>query len=118
MGYNTQILLFNDGIGAIERSPEVFVHHLSSTIARTSHGDVDHETLSVDGHDVGMVIPTAHADLSRVFVSHGNWLWEVKGTGPTFERALREEYLREELLTRCHLAHSSAALVRERLTLR
>lgn len=117
MGYNTQVLILNDALGNIEANPEEFVQRLVSTIHRSVRGDVDHLDVGVAGHaNAATVIPTAHADFTRVLVSHGNWLWEVKATGPTFERALREEYMRDELLNRCHQAGSAAQLVREALT--
>lgn len=115
MGFNTQVLIFNDGLGQIARYPEEFASALGQLVHRTDRHDRELFTLSVQGHEVGQVITTAHADIPRVLVSHGNWLWEVLADGETFERTKTEPHMHTELLWRAKLARDAAQAVIDKL---
>lgn len=111
VGYNTTIMLLNDALGDIERDGEDFARQLVNTVHRSVRGDKEEFTLYAGGHSVGYLMPTAHADVQRVYTSHGNWLWEVRARGESFERALTTPYMHTELTARCRLVRSEAAAV-------
>lgn len=71
MGYNTQVLIMNDALDALEEHPEQFV----TGIVRQLHNGGD---VSVGGYvNAATVIPTAHADRFRLLASHGNLMLEL-----------------------------------------
>lgn len=101
MGYNTQVLILNDALDRIEKNPEEFVQNLVEAIGRGSYSRDDRLDVSCGGHaNAASVIPTQHADVYRVLVSHGNWLgksltvgtlrksWNVPRWNPSFGMSL------------------------------
>lgn len=73
MGYNTTVLILNDGLGEIERHPEQFVERLASQIHRMESGDVPVGNHANPVH----VMSTAHADVPRLYYTHGNMILEL-----------------------------------------
>jgi hypothetical protein len=71
MGYNTTVFIINDGLGEIESHPEQFVeginHHLNNggTVAVGCHANCVE------------VMPSAHADIFRLYASRGNRMVEL-----------------------------------------
>lgn len=114
MGYNTQILILNDGLSAIENNPEEFTSGIIQAIKMGYPRDGrDEFSVGVGNHaNCVSVIPTAHADITRVLVSNGNWMWEIPGkyglAQKTMERAKTEKFIRNELIARCKAARNAA----------
>jgi hypothetical protein len=70
MGYNTTVLILNDGFGEIERHPEEFVAGIGEKMNRG--GDI-----GAGNHgNVAYVMRTDHADVSRLYFTGGNWISE------------------------------------------
>jgi len=67
MGYNTTIFVLNDHMEDIKRNPQKFVEELASGIGR-SHSQMG----PVDIFAQTTVMPTQHADVSRLYYTHGN----------------------------------------------
>lgn len=73
MGYNTTILILNDGLANITRHPEQAIEGIWSLIAQGREGDV-----SVGSHANAIhVMPTAHADVPRLYFTHRNGITEL-----------------------------------------
>jgi len=112
MSYNTPVLIINDALGDIERNPEQFVTGLVSTClgSHIAHPNKGHVDVRAGAHmNAASVIPAAHADVTRVLVTHGNWMWEIpdKYTAPRdvyMLRAVDEKFLRDEMIRRVDVA--------------
>jgi len=112
MGYNTQVLILNDGLGEIKKHPEEFVTNLLEAIA------MGHNAIGPNSDDINVkcgnhvnlasVIPTQHADVIRVLVSHGNWMWNIPGkyghSEHLMDRARTQKFIRDELIWLCREA--------------
>lgn len=120
MGYNTQVLILNDALDVIRKNPEGFVEGLYQAILVGSREGRDHIDIGVSGYaNAASVIPTAHADTTRVLVSHGNWLWEIPGRyglqQDVMKRAENEKFIRDELIGRCQQAIDAAKWTKNQL---
>lgn len=99
MGYNTTVLILNDCLGEIEKNPEQFVKGIIRQMNVGGTFAVGHCGNPVD------VKRTAHADVLRVYVSHGNWLSEMSEYATEeIDKAKQHEHVREALLSRCKRA--------------
>lgn len=79
MGFNTTILILNDGLDQIRKNPEAFVESLYHKIASGEEGDV-----GVGGHvNVAHVMRTQHADAPRLYLTMHNTIIEVGEYGTT-----------------------------------
>ncbi len=78
MGYNSTILILNDGVSEIQRDPERFVKEMVDGIGRCGHGVTPHGVAGrVDGQvnfDPGQstVISVAHTDSVTILAVGGN----------------------------------------------
>jgi hypothetical protein len=71
VGFNTTVLILNDGLDHIEKHPDEFYQGLCEKMH--------------DGGDVSLggfvnpvhVMPTAHADVFRLYATHGNAILEL-----------------------------------------
>lgn len=71
MGYNTTVLILNDGLDQIEKHPEEFV----AGIVEKMHGG---GTVGVGCHANPVeVMPTQHADVYRLYSTHANMILEL-----------------------------------------
>ena len=90
MGYNTTVLILNDSLDVIRNNPNEFVEKLYQQIVSGKSGDV-----SIQGHcNPVYVMNTQHADIPRVYFTHGNGITEI-GRIPQEER--RRSYWWEAL---------------------
>ena len=98
MGYNTQILVLNDGWDQAKKHPEHFVEAVDFYVQGRTYGrpgPVGHHANMVSG------LRTAHADQHRIIVSHGNLMSEMsKYNAETMELATRNEFGKKEILGR------------------
>lgn len=71
MGWNTTVVILNDGLSAIEAHPDEFAKNLTSAIMQVLRGDpVD---VPCGSHaNVAQVIETHHADDTVVVATGGN----------------------------------------------
>lgn len=100
MGFNTTVLILNDGLTEIQADPKAFVEGICSKLH--------------DGGDVRVgnfcnpvyVMPTAHADMFRLYTSHGNSLVELSHYQPRTRRLLGDKHSREVVLRLIKLAKS------------
>jgi hypothetical protein len=94
MGYNTTVLILNDALGDIENDPEGFVKNLRYRILSGESGDVK---AGCHGR-AAYVMRTEHADYPRVYVTHGNGIWEITedagGSRAQGNSWLRDYYLK------------------------
>jgi hypothetical protein len=67
MGFNTTVFILNDQLDQIEQNPERFVR----TLTRAIQGD----DVYVPGQTT--VMPTAHADVFRLYATHCNGITEL-----------------------------------------
>lgn len=100
MGYNTAVLILNDALSEIETHPEQFTKGICSAIMGWKDTDVP---VGNHGNPVH-VKRTEHADVLRVYVSHGNWLSDMSPYAADIESARGNEHVRQELLRRCDAA--------------
>jgi hypothetical protein len=99
MGYNTTVLILNDSLDVLEKNPEEFTKKLVGKILSMEEGDV-----GVSGHvNPVYVMPTAHADVFRLYCTHGNSIVELsRWNRHTMEMARDEQHpYRREFLERC-----------------
>jgi len=112
MGYNTAVLILNDAWGQILDHPEEFVKGLYE--AQHEGGDV-----GVGFHaNVAHVMKTAHADVYRVYITHGNWIIEID-PGLRDEKFLAryrgQPYFRKLIDERCRWVGAALREFRRRL---
>ena len=88
MGYNTTILILNDGLSDIEKNPEEFVKNLLSRISK-GEGDIKCGKTG----NVAYVMKTEHADVSRLYFTEGNWIFEISDNSSVLVKAHRKELL-------------------------
>ena len=68
MGFNTALLILNDGLGDLENNPKEFVEKLVMAIQEGKD-----KNIAVGWHcNVVKVMATAHADYSRLYFSYAN----------------------------------------------
>lgn len=73
MGYNTTILILNDGLDQLRKNPVEFTEKVWNAIASGRE-----TTVGVGNHcNVVTVMPTQHADLPRLYFTHGNSITEL-----------------------------------------
>lgn len=73
MGYNTAILILNDGLDQLEKHPEQFVKNLSRQINKGTE-----DSISVGNHcNPVQVMKTEHADIFRLYASQCNSMVEL-----------------------------------------
>ena len=85
MGFNTTVFLLNDRLDEIQRNPEKFVKEVLH--AMHDGNDTDRAGAYVTGQTT--VMRTAHADIHRLYMSHGNAMIDL--TSPYwFELAMKE----------------------------
>lgn len=73
MGYNTALLILNDGLGDLRDNPKEFTEGVIQAIHEGKDKDV-----AVGHHcNVVRVMATAHADQPRLYYSHGNLMVEL-----------------------------------------
>lgn len=83
MGFNTTVFLLNDRLDEIKRNPQQFVEEVYQAIL--SHGrDKDRW---ITGQTT--VMPTAHADVHRLYMSHGNAMIDL-----SYPYSAKEELLK------------------------
>lgn len=71
MGFNTTVMILNDGFDQIERNPEEFVKQIAHTMNRGG-------TVGVGNHgNCVQVMRTEHADVPRLYASKGNFMVEL-----------------------------------------
>jgi hypothetical protein len=99
MGFNTTVLILNDAFSFIEDNPEQFVAGIRSKMHEGGEFPVGNHCNAAD------VKPTMHADIPRVYVSHGNWLSELGPYANTeLRKAQENEHVRKILIERCKQA--------------
>jgi hypothetical protein len=69
MGFNTTVFLLNDRLDEIRRNPQAFVEEMLSAIATVGRVGRERDPW-ITGQTT--VMPTAHADVHRLYMSHGN----------------------------------------------
>lgn len=89
MGYNTTLMILNDQFGSIQKDPQRFVDEINQMM--NYGGDIFGQTT---------VMKTEHADVSKLYFTHGNWIsdltpyfieWETeKSTNPKMAEYLLE----------------------------
>jgi len=82
MGYNTAILILNDGLDQLKKHPEDFVEGINQHMHRGGEFGVGCHANVVD------VMRTEHADVFRLYGSHGNLMLELS----PWSRRLEELY--------------------------
>lgn len=91
MGYNTTLMILNDGFGELEKHPEQFVKKVRDVM---DFGG----TIGVGNHgNVVEVMKTEHADVPRLYFTHQNSIIELSPYNKdTMELATSDrEYLRD-----------------------
>jgi hypothetical protein len=88
MGYNTTVLIMNDGIEDIRKNPEEFVKNLLERIAK-GEGDIK----CGKSGNVAYVMKTRDADEARLYFSQGNWIFELSDCSSVLVKAHRKELL-------------------------
>ena len=83
MGFNSTVFILNDHLGDIRRNPQRFVDEVYHAIL--SHG-------RVPDYIVGQttVMQTAHADVHRLYMSHGNAMIDL-----SFPYSAKQELLKD-----------------------
>ena len=76
MGFNTTILILNDGLDELQKHPQEFVDRLVEQIQRGEEGDIPVGNFCNPVH----VMKTAHADIPRIYVTHGNSIIDIDET--------------------------------------
>lgn len=85
MGYNTTILILNDGLDQIRQNPEEFTEKLYNAIGH-HNGD---QTFGVGNHmNCVTVMKTEHADVFRLYATEGNSIVELTRWSDTTLRLL------------------------------
>jgi methyl coenzyme M reductase subunit C-like uncharacterized protein (methanogenesis marker protein 7) len=94
MGYNTTVLILNDSLDILEKHPQEFVDGIVRKM--NTGGDI-----GVRGHvNPAHVMPTAHADVFRLYCTQGNAITELSmWSNETMRMATDErEYLQRHVL--------------------
>lgn len=96
MGYNTTILILNDGLGDIRRNPEQAIEGIWNKIASGREGDV-----RAGNHANPIyVMPTAHADVPRLYFTHGNSITELsRYNAETMRMVAQGGFLRDHVIS-------------------
>jgi len=74
MGFNTAILIINDGLGDIERNPQQFVNGITEHLHRGGSFAVGSHCNPVE------VVPSEHADFTQLISVGGNMAVKVLST--------------------------------------
>ena len=82
MGYNTTVLILNDGLHDIRKDPVRAVEGIYDMIARGEEGSVGAGNHANPIH----VMQTQHADVPRLYFTHGNSIIELS----EFSRSTQE----------------------------
>ena len=92
MGYNTTFLILNDSLGQLRKYPEEAIEGIHTLIAQGREGDV-----GVGNHANPIyVMATQHADVPRLYFTHGNMILELsKYNAKTMELVNGEEWRRK-----------------------
>ena len=70
MGYNTVIMLLNDGMDQLEKHPKQFVEKLMKTYPRT-----ETEDFGVGNHCNNVtVVKSQHMDVPQLTLTYENWI--------------------------------------------
>ena len=103
MGYNTTILVLNDGLMDITRFPEEFVRGVQAHIGLGTEGDV-----RVGSHaNAAHVMRTEHADVPRLYFTRGNSIIELSEySRSTMEYINGPDYLRNFVINAIRQAES------------
>lgn len=106
MGFNTAVLILNDGAAEITQHSEEFVKKLLTQMMVGGE-------IGVGGFsNVAQVIRTAHADIHRVYSSHGNWMVELEATKELLERCAKEPRFMEHILNRIRWTNAATRRLR------
>jgi hypothetical protein len=70
MGFNTTVFILNDMVEDIRRNPQLFVEQLCDAIRSCPS-----QKTTILGQTT--VMPTAHADVDRLYYTHGNAMSEI-----------------------------------------
>ena len=89
MGYNTTVLILNDGFRAIERDPEAFVLGIGRYMNEGKSFGVGHHANCVQ------VMRTDHADTFRLYGSHGNLMIELSHWSPETYKLASDPHSRD-----------------------
>jgi hypothetical protein len=81
MGYNTTVFILNDRLNEIQNNPQEFVDQLTRAIQIGKEADIIGQTT---------VMPTMHADVDRVYYTHGNSIIDLS----SFPRGKSDRYIK------------------------
>lgn len=112
MGYNTTVLILNDGLHDIETHPEEFFKNLNEKI-------MDGGDLPAGSHcNPAYVMPTGHADVFRLYATHQNSILELSKYSSQTMEYLRsdKDYLRRHALGMIEQAEWQLAGLKEAIT--
>jgi hypothetical protein len=103
VGYNTTILILNDGLHELVKYPEQAIEGIWNKIASSKEGDV-----RVGNHANPIyVMKTAHADVPRLYFTHGNGITELsRWNGETMRMVANPGYLRDHVVSSIKRAES------------
>lgn len=111
MGYNTTVFILNDGFGELQRHPEDFVKGINQRM-------MEGGSVAVGNHaNCVTVMPTAHADVFRLYGSHGNLMLDLSPyCRDTLELAKRRpDIVKQYIETARHLLERLESEIREDL---
>lgn len=109
VGFNTTVLILNDGITNIKADADEFVNGIIECLMRG--GDVRVGTFT----NVARVLPSAHADIHRVYSSHGNHIMEMEASPELVARYLKEKSYRELIDRRIKWVNAQVRRMRREL---
>lgn len=103
MGFNTTLMVLNDRLDEIQQDPERFVTELVRVAAAGGETqDIMCQT---------RVMRPEHADVPRLYWTHGNSIIELSHYATDTERAAKSKYGREFLLSALHDAKAKIELL-------